>query len=216
MTLMRVSGVPVHVHWTLGALLVGWVGVAALSGHQGWMETFALALVFFGSVLAHEVGHMLAARAFAVRTFQILLLPIGGVAQMERRALSPFEDLLISVAGPAVNLVVGGLVFLPALLLADDLLLKVAIINLALGLFNLIPAFPMDGGRVLRAVLTELWGARSALTPTLAVGFAFALVFFVMGSVLPEIGLVILAVLMAAMQWQEYRVQQRLQAMTGA
>jgi len=211
-TLARFGGVPIHVHWTLGVLLLMWLGVAVQQGWSLWRSA-VVAGVFFLSVVAHELGHVVVAKRFGVRTRRILLLPIGGAAQMERKVLTPKADLLISVGGPFVNLGLAGVMMGPALWLGDGLWFRLGVINLALGLFNLIPAFPMDGGRVLRAVLMETVGNPLATRITLGVGGVFALGFLVAGSLSLQLGLVALSCVMGAMQWQEYRVQQRLQAM---
>lgn len=215
MTVARFRGVPIQVHWTLWFLVALWLGFAWTQGWSLWRSAW-VAGVFFGSVVAHELGHVAVARRFGVRTRRVLLLPIGGAAQMERKMLTPKADLLISVGGPVVNLVLAAAMMGPAWWWSDPLWFRLGVLNLALGLFNLIPAFPMDGGRVLRAVLTELMGATRATRITLGVGFVFAIGFFVIGSLAVELGLVALAIVMAAMQWQEYRVQQRLRAMHGA
>ncbi len=215
MTIARVRGVPVYVHWTLGLLLAAWVGFA---GIQGWsmLASAVVGVLFFASVLAHEVGHVVVAQRYGVVTRRIVLLPIGGAAQMERRPLSPLEDLMISLAGPAVNLGIGAVLLPLGMATGIEMLVRIGLVNLALGLFNLIPAFPMDGGRVLRAVLTELFGADRASDWTLAVGGVFATAFFVLGSLVPEIGLLLLAIVMGTMQWREYRVQRRLRVLQGA
>src|SRR5262249_60731937 len=136
-----------------------------------------LLAVVFGCVVLHELGHALTARRFGIRTLDITLYPIGGVARLERLPERPTEELLIALAGPAVNLAIVALLtplllagaFLtpgaeealapPALLLAVTFLVHVWVANAVLVLFNLLPTFPMDGGRVLRAVLAYRLGA---------------------------------------------------------
>ena len=121
----------------------------------------------FACVLAHEYGHVLTARYFGINTRDITLLPIGGVASIERMPEKPGEELLIALAGPAVNVVIAVLLFAffgasvdaqrMAAAVEDqkiDFVTRLALINVMLVLFNLIPAFPMDGGRVLRALLS--------------------------------------------------------------
>ena len=212
MTTLRIADVPVRVHWTLYLLLAGWVVLAGWQG-RSVVGAAVVGVLFFGSVLAHELGHVVAARWFGVRTRQVILLPIGGAAQMERQRLRPFADLVISLAGPAVNLALGVALMPVAWIVRGELVPIVAAVNLALGLFNLIPAFPMDGGRVLRAVLAELVGARRATGVALAVGAAFAVVFLAIGLHLPEVGLVALACVMVVMQVEEFRVQRLLRAL---
>jgi stage IV sporulation protein FB len=121
-------------------------------------------------VLLHEFGHIFTARAFGVTTPDVILLPIGGVARLERIPEKPNEEFLIAIAGPAVNVAIAGLLVLFAGARLDpshfvsiesdkaSLAERLAIVNMFLALFNLIPAFPMDGGRVLRALLAARFG----------------------------------------------------------
>ena len=143
----------------------------------------------FGCVLLHELGHALAARQFGIRTIDITLYPIGGVARLERMPRAAGAELLIALAGPAVNFAIAaaitGLLFLGAAGFGlswsfGSYLGELLLVNLGLGLFNLIPAFPMDGGRVLRAGLSTMLGrarathVASIVGQVLAVLFAFA------------------------------------------
>lgn len=162
----RLAGIDISVHWSF-LLLLGWVVVSALTGF-GLGTAMAEGLFFvalFGCVVLHELGHALAARYFGIETHGITLLPIGGVAQLERIPRVPFQELVIALAGPAVNVVLAILLFpiagvansyvpLNSLAwLSSDLLTRLLFVNVALVIFNLIPAFPMDGGRVLRSLL---------------------------------------------------------------
>jgi stage IV sporulation protein FB len=169
----RILGVDVRIHLTF-FLLLAWYGIAA--GSQGGMsEAFsaiAFILAVFVCVLAHEFGHVLTARAYGIGTRDIVLLPIGGVASIERMPEKPREELIIALAGPAVNVVIAAMLFpfvawrLEGLSSAADIKLdfmtRLFLVNVILVVFNLIPAFPMDGGRVLRALLTMVWDRRSA------------------------------------------------------
>src|SRR5450631_4227004 len=160
----KVAGTVVRVHLTF-LLFLAWIFAASYS--QGGAATAWDSLVFmvllFLCVLLHEFGHILTARAFGVATPDVTLLPIGGVARLERIPEEPGQEFLIAIAGPAVNVVIGlGLVLagahLDAAALSVDnahisMLDRLAIVNLFLAVFNMIPAFPMDGGRVLRAAL---------------------------------------------------------------
>jgi stage IV sporulation protein FB len=132
------------------------------------MSALAL-LALFGCILLHEFGHILTARRFGVRTPDVILLPIGGVARLERIPDEPKQELLIAIAGPAVTLVIAIVLYLILRLSGSDadvtrlsehqpFLAQLATINVYLLLFNLIPAFPMDGGRVLRAFLASRLG----------------------------------------------------------
>ena len=159
----RAAGVDIYVHLTF-LLFLGWEFFSrALRGDIAgavW-QGIVFYMLLFGTVVLHELGHAMAARRYGIGTQDIILLPIGGVARLLGNPGSAVEELVIALAGPAVNLVLAGLIF-AALQLAPEtagvgvlgvLLATWLRINLGLLLFNLIPAFPMDGGRVLRAML---------------------------------------------------------------
>ena len=173
----RVSGIDVYLHPTLLLLLLF---VAGASGAQG----VGLAATGFFCVLLHEFGHALAARRFGIATEDITLYPIGGVARLSRMPRSPGAELVIALAGPAVNLAIAGSMIVLGLLgpggaptLAGGLWADVIGVNLILALFNLIPAFPMDGGRVLRALLSGWLGRVRATGIAAAVGRTLAVAF---------------------------------------
>ncbi|HTX36582.1 MAG TPA: site-2 protease family protein [Bryobacteraceae bacterium] len=161
---VRIFGVPVRLHFTFILLLVFllFVGVGA---KQSGASTAFYILALFASVLLHEVGHTLVARHYGIRTIEIVMFPIGGVSRPERQP-KPREELWISLAGPTVNLLIAaallgwiaaqhGFVALEQLREPTDANLaeRVALGNLLLWVFNLLPAYPMDGGRILRSVL---------------------------------------------------------------
>jgi Zn-dependent protease len=163
----RFAGIDVYVHATF-LLLVGWVGYSYWLEHHNWGEVlngllFILAL--FLCVVLHEYGHALTARKFGIQTRDITLYPIGGVARLEKMPDKPIEELWVALMGPAVNVVIavlffayllltGGLVPLTQLSVASGSFAeRLMVVNIWLVLFNIIPAFPMDGGRVLRALL---------------------------------------------------------------
>ena len=191
----RLAGINVYMHATfllliLFILLVSWVRghslATAISG-------IFFVLVIFGCVVLHELGHALTARKYGVRTRDIILLPIGGVARLERMPEKPRQELLVALAGPAVNLVISGALF-PLLLalhihpslasirwVGGDFLEKLMAVNLWLAGFNLLPAFPMDGGRVLRALLATRMEYTRATQLAAHVGQAMALIFGFVG-----------------------------------
>src|SRR5262245_45887040 len=187
-------GIGLYLHWTflIVPLLVIW------STWRGGIDDVllgtGLTAGLFGCVLLHELGHALMARRFGIGTRDITLYPIGGVARLERMSERPVEELLIALAGPAVNVVIALLLFaglsilepfsfedhLPGLL-GESFLGALMIINITLVVFNLIPAFPMDGGRVLRALLATRLGLVRATQIAAGLGSALALGFFVLG-----------------------------------
>jgi Zn-dependent protease/CBS domain-containing protein len=163
----RLFGVPVRLHFTFLLLLVFLI-VTDLGSKEGGGAFALFVLGLFASVLLHELSHAWMAGAFKVRTIEIVMFPIGGVSRMER-ALGPKEELWVALAGPAMNLLLAGIIFgvlaltngSASMKLADvvelsdaNVLPRLAFGNLLLAGFNLIPAFPMDGGRILRALLS--------------------------------------------------------------
>lgn len=189
----RWLGIDVYVHATF-LLLLGFVGVTGAFGPGGpWGTVLALGflLAVFGCVLLHEYGHALAARRFGIPTRDITLLPIGGVARLERIPDRPIQELWVALAGPAVN--VGIVVVLamirpvvaavgdgPGVLSALVLLERLLWVNAGLVAFNLLPAFPMDGGRVLRALLALRlrYDRATRWAATLGQGMALIFAFF--------------------------------------
>jgi len=163
----RLFGSELRVHVTF-FLLLAWVGYAAYvqAGPQAALVNIAFVLCLFACVIAHEYGHALTARRYGIATPDITLLPIGGLARLERMPENPRHEIVVALAGPAVNIVIWAVLALffgahlsPDLLTggeitASSFFAAIAMINLILALFNLIPAFPMDGGRVLRALLS--------------------------------------------------------------
>jgi Zn-dependent protease len=161
----RVAGIDLYVHPTF--LFVLLYGVLA-GGPLG----IVLLVAVFGCVVLHELGHALAAERFGIGTRDITLYPIGGVARLERMPRAAGAELVIALAGPAVNLAIAAGLLTLGIILGDELTLdsvlgqmgaELLAINVMLALFNLLPAFPMDGGRVLRALLCG-WMSRARAT----------------------------------------------------
>ncbi len=191
LTIGKVAGTAVRIHVTFLLFLIWIFGVnyASSGPQQAWNGLLFLVLLFL-CVLLHEFGHIFTARAFGVMTPDVILLPIGGVARLERIPEKPSQEFLVAVAGPAVNVAIAGiLVVLGARPGMDSLASfenanagladRLAMVNVFLALFNLIPAFPMDGGRVLRALLASRFGYVRATEMAAAIGqwVAFALGF---------------------------------------
>ncbi len=187
----RVAGTQVRIHITFILFLV-WVGASAWmrDGEAAAASNLAFIVALFACVLLHEFGHILTARRFGVPTPDVTLFPIGGVASLARMPDKPTQELLIAIAGPAVNLVIavvlialGGATPADTAANIDDASLgltgRLAVANLFLAIFNMIPAFPMDGGRVLRALLALRLGPQRALriAARIGQGLAFALGF---------------------------------------
>ncbi|MDV3258130.1 MAG: site-2 protease family protein [Sphingomonas sp.] len=187
------KGTAVKIHWTF-LLFLAWIVLAAnaAGGAAAALSAGLFFVLLFASVLLHEFGHIFVARRFGVRTPSVVLLPIGGVAQMERIPEEPRQELAIALAGPAVNLVIGGALVLalgglpphPAMDLGNlgqAFWTHLAFANLALALFNLLPAFPMDGGRALRAVLSARLGYARGTRAAAATGQVLAVLFGLFG-----------------------------------
>ncbi len=207
-------GIPVFFHWTFGLIFIYILWHAQGQG-LGTIETIWLTGLFmtlFLCVLLHEYGHALAARRYGVKTRDIVLMPIGGVARLEKMPEKPFQEFVVAIAGPAVNVVIAVLLFASIGFFAEGELvelftyavradigseivtesgyflspflhfgIKLAFINVALVIFNMIPAFPMDGGRVFRALLS-MWLGRPKATKIAAwLGQAIALLLIATG-----------------------------------
>ena len=192
----RPFGIGVFVHWTF-LLLLAFVfyEFSVLGGPELGIYAVIFALGVFACVTLHEFGHALTARHFGIRTRDITLYPIGGVARLERMSDSPWEEFWIAVAGPAVNVVIASVLGLVLALLGSESLSREALMqpltgnlvvdllraNIVLVLFNMLPAFPMDGGRVLRALLVAPFGRLAATRTAAALGGVFAVLFGIVG-----------------------------------
>lgn len=204
MLLFRWRGVPVVADRLFVLLATVWLGMQAWSdGAVGLVSGVVGVVLLFGSVLAHEFGHALVAQRFRIRVRQITLNIFGGVTQFERAGLSPRVDFYVSLGGPVASLLLSGLSAVLAALTGSTMLVLVSGANLALGLFNMVPAFPLDGGRVLRAFLEVRLGALRGSLIALRVGTVLAWMMLVGAVVLRDPGLGIVAALLLMMQRQE-------------
>ena len=190
-------GIEVFVHWTFAALIgVVSLSVLAQTGSLAAVGNVLIPLVLaFGCVVLHEYGHALTARFFGIQTRGITLLPIGGIAELQRSPNNPKQELVIALAGPAVNFALA--ILLIALVRGSDAGQQLLLggsrdssvldwlirLNLILGTFNLLPALPMDGGRILRAALSLKMPALRAtrISATTARGIAALMVIFGLG-----------------------------------
>jgi Zn-dependent protease len=189
------AGIDVFVHATF-LLLIGWIG------YSHWLQYGTIAkvvegilfiLALFLSVVLHEYGHALTARKYGIKTRDITLYPIGGVARLERMPEKPIEELWVALMGPAVNVLIaailfvylylsGGLAELSDLTIASgSFLMRLMLVNISLVVFNLLPAFPMDGGRVLRALLAMRMDYVRATQVAASIGQGMAFLFGLAG-----------------------------------
>lgn len=184
----RLLGSELRVHATF-FLLLAWIGGAAWmqSGPEAALVNVVYVLLLFACVIAHEYGHALMARRFGIKTPDITLLPIGGLARLDRMPEKPGREILVALAGPAVNVVIFAVLTLIVGLTPPDtapltgsmsfadLPAQIALLNLILAVFNMIPAFPMDGGRVLRAALAFFMDRAKATALAARVGQVMAI-----------------------------------------
>ena len=190
-----IAGIGIFIHWSFTLLIAYIVYSNYRAGHNAeqiiWAVIFILSI--FVTVFLHELGHALAAKKYNIKTKDITILPIGGLARLERIPEKPKEELIVAIAGPAVNialaLITGLFITLPEIkeltiqlsggVNQSNFFLNFFIVNIWLAIFNLIPAFPMDGGRVLRAILSMKVERHIAtkiaarIGQLLAVGFIF-------------------------------------------
>jgi len=226
-------GIDLYIHSTFWLLPLFVLFSQASAGHisEALFEVMVLFGVF-GCIALHEVGHALAARSYGIGTRDITLYPMGGIARLERMPERPLPEIVIALAGPAVNLVIaagllGGLLvsdslFVRSLSTSEDIGAifagKLLVANLFLVGFNLLPAFPMDGGRVFRAVL-GFFGMRrlEATQVAVGVGAVIAIGFGLLGLYAPSIGLILVGVVvfflgqaeLAAVRSQDARYRDR-------
>ncbi len=190
----RYAGISVYAHWSLLAALAG-LFIWMLWRGGSWslaVDALLMIVALFGCVVLHEFGHALMARRFGIPTLNITIYPVGGVALLSRMPRDPRQEFLIAVAGPAVNLFIAAALFV--YLLVDnsmegfglvvrddgqrlDQLSTLMSMNVLLVAFNLVPAFPMDGGRVLRSTLAMRLSYRAATRIASYTGQLLAVVF---------------------------------------
>lgn len=192
----KISGIKIFIHWTFFILIVWIVAMSIRDGNNitQILYTLAFVLTIFACVVLHELGHALTAKKFNYITKDIILLPIGGMARMNALPENPKQEFLVAIAGPLVNVVIAGILlpFIPwsqidpstmesFSISGGNFLFSLFAVNLTLAVFNLIPAFPMDGGRIFRAILS-IWMSRVKATAIAAgTGQVIAFFFFILG-----------------------------------
>jgi len=217
-----IAGTAIRIHITFLLFLV-WLGTIYYrqgGAEAAWQGTIFIVLIFV-CVLLHELGHVFAARRYGVKTSDVTLWPFGGIASMERMPEKPGEELIVAVAGPAVNIAIAAMLILwlgpqfdlenltkiedPAVSLA----VKLAAANIILVVFNMIPAFPMDGGRVLRAILAMRMGNARATELAATIGQGFAVVFGILGILYNPMLIIIAAFIFLAASGEATQAQLR-------
>jgi Zn-dependent protease/CBS domain-containing protein len=217
-------GIPIRIHATF-LLVLAWFGMDAAASSRNVPRALALVVACFGCVLLHELGHAAMGRRFGVRTQEIVLYPIGGVARLETIP-GGWAEILIALAGPAVNVVIAlcckaalyGLA-LPFPKLADlqntGLVQSLLLVNVLLAAFNMTPAFPMDGGRVLRGLLALGLGQHRATRIAAFIGQVIAAVFVLFGVFGPNVSLAFIGLFVFLGAAQEVAFQTRREAIAG-
>lgn len=207
----RIAGIDTYVHFSF-ALLVAWVAIEAFqSGASGFgaLASLGFLVAVFASVVAHELGHALTGRYFGIATRRIVLSPLGGVAQMEGMPRDPRQEMAVAAAGPAVSLLLAaGLGVLATLLGAGalgTLAAGLAVANLLLGLFNLVPIFPSDGGRILRAWLAWRTNDLEATSVAAKIGQVTAIALGIIGLLTGKLMLAAVAAFLYLMAAAEKR-----------
>ncbi len=211
----RLFGIDLYIHptfWLL-PLFVVMSGAGASAGELTSEVLFVFAV--FACVALHEFGHALAAASYGIRTRDITLYPVGGVASLEGMPEKPGQEIVVALAGPAVNVVIavglllglsaGGLA-LPWERMSDPIeafVNRLLVANVFLVVFNLLPAFPMDGGRVLRALLATQMTRLRATEVAVTVGTVVAVLFFVGGFMIPQFSLMAISVVVWLMGQSE-------------
>jgi Zn-dependent protease/predicted transcriptional regulator len=227
-----VAGIGIYVHWTFLVLLVLAVNWRMQQGTPlpAALGVIWLVVALFACVALHELGHALTARAFGYRTRDITLMIIGGMARIENMPEKPGQEFLVAIAGPAVNVVIAGVLFVlsialgwwpapnaPSSDLHPGIMLLVA--NVMLVLFNLLPAFPMDGGRMLRAGLATMMSFLRATQIATIVGRIMAGIFIVAGLFTQEYMLALIGLFVffgAGAELRTARIRAKLRNLTVA
>ncbi len=191
----RFSGIDLKIHATF-AIIIVWViynHIIAGDGLRPTVESLIFVLTIFTCVILHEFGHALTAKKYGIKTLDIILLPIGGVARLERMPEDPKQELWVALAGPAVNVLIAFIIFLILFLTSSPIplinieiftgsfLAKLMALNIILVVFNMLPAFPMDGGRVLRALLALRMEYAKSTKIASKIGKAMAILFGIIG-----------------------------------
>jgi len=222
----RYFDIPVKIHWSFGYIIfyVIYTGYTDNMGVAGalWFGLFILSL--FLCVVLHEYGHALAARRYGVKTLDIILTPLGGIARLMKMPDKPIQELVVALAGPAVNVVIATIIFLvlyvgmgvnPIFHIDENLYFfngnpikffsVLMVVNVTLIIFNLLPVFPMDGGRVLRALLAMKWKKVTATLIAARIGQVCSLAFIGLGLYSGNFILALIGIFIFQGAYMEYR-----------
>ena len=194
MKIFSFRNIPICLHPSF--LMLAVVGVAYSWIHEGLPAAITVCIMgtmLFTSVLLHEIGHASMARAFNISTRSITLYPFGGIALIEREPESESQEFFVALAGPAANFIIACFA-MPIALLEQQIVPWLLWINVLMGIFNLIPAYPTDGGRILRSWLSGRMGKTKATKISLNVSIVLAFTFFISGIVFSWLGLTLVGI----------------------
>jgi Zn-dependent protease len=187
----KIAGIKVYIHWTFWILAIFVVMSSIGRGFETALSSLGFVFAVFGCVFLHEMGHALAAKWYGTPTLDITLLPIGGVARIGELPRSPIAELVVASAGPAVNIAIAMLLLLIFPIQSNFQQVyetgiaklgppeQLFVANMSLAIFNLLPTYPMDGGRILRSVLNMLMPLSQATIYTARTGQIFAIAMFI-------------------------------------
>jgi Zn-dependent protease/predicted transcriptional regulator len=221
-----IAGIRVDLHVTF-IIFVGWVAISRglLTGDPSHaISAVALLLLIFTCVLLHELGHALAARRYGIQTRDITLLPIGGIARLERMPDKPQQEIVVALAGPAVNVVIATALYLLSngvdrpmaeTAMRGGIVESLFLVNVVMVIFNMVPAFPMDGGRVLRALLALRVSYARATQIASLIGQGIALLFGLLGLFTNNVALMFIALFVFLAASEERAIVQTRASLTG-
>lgn len=218
------AGIPVKVHWSffLVILYIVWISYSENLGSEQSISLGIHIFLLFLCVVLHEYGHALAARKYGIKTRDIILSPIGGLARLESLPQKPSQQLFVAFAGPLVNLVLlvillaikfvsSNMIFIPQTVSElnyvshpSSAIFLLIIINAVLFLFNLLPAYPMDGGRILKALLNMKYSKYKSTLIASSVGRVFAIAFLAIGAYNRIFALLFIGLFIYVMATREY------------
>ncbi|MBT8189797.1 MAG: site-2 protease family protein [Bacteroidia bacterium] len=216
------AGIPVKIHWTFSfiLLLIAYVTVSENLLLKESLVFSIYVLCLFLCVIFHEYGHALTARRYGVRTQDIMLSPIGGMARLDHIPEIPGQELKIAIAGPLVNLILAAIFFMVIQIYGNFIMPEeeslgilmhpigfvqmLLVLNLVLFAFNLIPAFPMDGGRILRALLSYRTDRLKATYIASFIGRLLSVVFVIIGAIYQLYALLFIGLFVYVMAYREY------------
>ncbi|MBK9378762.1 MAG: site-2 protease family protein [Saprospiraceae bacterium] len=218
-------GIPARIHWSF-LLIIAYTAGSALQEGKNWhsiLVEVVFVLTVFLCVLLHEYGHAITAKKYDIQTEDIILLPIGGVARLRGLPQKPIQEVVIALMGPAVNVIIALILWMGLMIFKVDIISQLTlsaesggiqwsslvpyliITNVLLVLFNMIPCFPMDGGRVFRALLSMKWGKLTATKWATRLSQLICILFILVGSYYSYWNLVIIGVVIFLMGAMEYR-----------